>query len=199
MSAKRQPKVSFIDVLAEELRKDLRDDMKEKIRDEVRSELIREFGLSEAEARASNEIPPGPVSARERLELWLSANLSIGASRASNVRAATRPARGYQNETRRNEVPKSAPIQNRSESPKAEPRKAHLLDVEDTAAIEFFRREGCELSTDFTVGELKTAYRKLALKLHPDRHSGDDEVARRRWDLRFQQLVAVTERLTRHF
>lgn len=49
------------------------------------------------------------------------------------------------------------------------PRKPHVLNVEQTLAFEFFRRETPELNPGFTLREVKMAYRKSAMVHHPDR------------------------------
>ena len=58
---------------------------------------------------------------------------------------------------------------------KAPPRPKgvpHKLNEKQTIAMTFFINEKMFLLEDFTVDELKKAYRKLALVKHPDTHSG---------------------------
>ncbi len=174
---------NFMDVLAEELRKDLRAD--------VRAELLAELGLEPA--AAARELFPSPAtSARERLDLWLSAKFG------AKSMGAAKTARSYP-KTAAHEDPRPGKAATGARPATDEgPRTTHALDAEDHAALEFFRREGRPLTDDYTEFELKAAYRKLALKLHPDAHAGEDERDRHRWAARFQQLVELTERLGRH-
>ncbi len=58
---------------------------------------------------------------------------------------------------------------------KAEPTPPHQLDGESLAAFLFFQNIGLALSENFSRGELKTTFRKLALRLHPDQQ-GDAQL-----------------------
>lgn len=54
---------------------------------------------------------------------------------------------------------------------KERPLPPHALNVFQKAACVFFREQGAPLSPRFSQKELKGAFRKLALRLHPD-HGG---------------------------
>ena len=52
------------------------------------------------------------------------------------------------------------------------PRKKHSFNPKQLKAVEYFKLLGWSLRVDFIEPELKSAYRDLARKLHPDRKSG---------------------------
>jgi len=52
------------------------------------------------------------------------------------------------------------------------PRVKHVLSEEQSMAFAYFLNWKLGLRQDFTDKELKKIFRKLALKLHPDRNQG---------------------------
>lgn len=56
----------------------------------------------------------------------------------------------------------------RYQAPPPPPRKAHVLTESQKSAVEWFRTQGETLVEGFNSKELKTAFRRLALKMHPD-------------------------------
>jgi|GEM_PF-5918122 len=57
--------------------------------------------------------------------------------------------------------------------PTPRPRPAHPLSEAQTQALRFFQESGnSELQNNYTLSELKTAFRHLALRFHPDRPQG---------------------------
>jgi hypothetical protein len=76
---------------------------------------------------------------------------------------------------------RTSPPSNATPRPARKPaRPSRTLTTRQRQALEAFVELGAELTADFTPGELRSAYRRLALKYHPDRHAAgsDDEKAR---------------------
>lgn len=57
---------------------------------------------------------------------------------------------------------------------KERPLPPHKLNIFQSAAAGFFREKGQELSPRFSARELKSAFRRLAMRLHPD-HGGSTQ------------------------
>ena len=195
----REP-LSFMEALEAELRK------------EIRAELLAEFGGGEA-LDAATPAPSPTLSAAERMELWLSANSGVrvfkntrkqeykgGTSNFDNSHAARAPAPVTQPTVL--DAVREAVIAAQGfvdDAVKPAVRPAHELDVMDIAALEFFRRNGVSLRENFDESDLKSAYRKLALKFHPDRHANASAFERKRCGELFSQASEQTKRLSRHF
>lgn len=54
-------------------------------------------------------------------------------------------------------------------------RPKRVLTARQRRALEGLIELGADLTPDFTAAELRSAYRRLALKYHPDRHSASSE------------------------
>ena len=59
-------------------------------------------------------------------------------------------------------------------------RPARPLSDRQRQALTAFVELGARLTADYTAGELRSAYRRLAMEYHPDRHPGSTESQRAR-------------------
>lgn len=79
--------------------------------------------------------------------------------------------------------------------PKGRRRTRHL-SADDRASLDLLRRSGAALlGDDFTIAELKIAYRRLAFQLHPDQHQAAGAEERRELGRRFSLVHAAYRRL----
>lgn len=174
-------KKSFIEVLEAELRT------------QIRAELMKELA-------AAN--PGGAVhgsGAALDLGVFVDLNTPRTGTKKPHSKSAAHAYRNPRqpNRQRQKIVTQNTPAQDIEKRVEMR-RNAHSLDAEDIAALEFLRRNGANLSDDFHEGELKSAYRFLALRLHPDRHVGASERERLEWTQDFALLNDAIKRLARH-
>jgi hypothetical protein len=195
----REP-LSFMEALEAELRK------------EIRAEFEQEnAGASSQSASPTQDIASS--SAHERFELWLNARVAPRTHETPRTAAFG----GYRSQAKikSEHVGSSEKVSARIRVTEAVAQAvaaahefvttasaakhiAHNLDVMDIAALEFFRRNGVALSEGFDESELKSAYRKLALKFHPDRHTSASERQRGELSVQFTQATEQAKRLARH-
>jgi hypothetical protein len=77
------------------------------------------------------------------------------------------------------------------------PRRARRLTPVQQQALECLRAFGCPgLEADFTVAELKSAFRALVLRYHPDRHPGSGEAERAQLSRAFAGICDAYHTLT---
>jgi hypothetical protein len=82
--------------------------------------------------------------------------------------------------------------------PEAQPRPVRTLTAGEKAALDVLRSLGCvTLVNDFTDAELKTAFRFLALRFHPDRHPGSTDEERAELARTFARIAEAYRTLTR--
>jgi hypothetical protein len=72
---------------------------------------------------------------------------------------------------------------------------ARRLDPSDRHALDTFRDLGADLGIDFTVEELRRAFRQLAQAYHPDRHPDAGMLEVRQYSAAFSSLNASYRRL----
>jgi hypothetical protein len=73
-------------------------------------------------------------------------------------------------------------------TPPPERRPARYLESRARKALAVLRRTGADLPDDFAIGELKTAFRHAARRLHPDAHPDADPWLLQRLGAGFAEL-----------
>lgn len=161
----------------------------EVLEEQIRADLRKEIE-AEVRARLNEELPKDPqssakTSAFERLETWLASHLT----RPTFSHQTTRAYRTYASRSHQQTPPKSEPSSQQHET------VYEARSVEEICAIELLRRHGARLENRFTATELKTAWRRAALKTHPDRFTTSDAVTQTRMAAIFRELCAAYELL----
>jgi hypothetical protein len=158
--------------------------LREEVRKEVLTELSAEFQVAGAapisEPTAQQQACDKNQVASENLELWLASHVSTKGFRpkAKNAYQSPKPFNQASAE-------KQTPLL------KSAPRRE--LNAEEVIALEFFKRQGSILQNDFSEADLKTAFRKIALRTHPDRNMDKPSVERIRLQETFTHAHECTE------
>ncbi len=92
-------------------------------------------------------------------------------------------------------TPFAAPVRSRRRPGMTSRRAARRLDSGDRRALDTFRDLGADLGIDFTVEELRRAFRQLAQAYHPDRHPDAGVLEARQYSAAFSSLNASYRRL----
>jgi hypothetical protein len=176
---------------------------------QIRKELLREMGEPSQDKGSKTAIPAiesANVTQAQQLELWLTLNLKLQTKTHFYHAARSKAA-----QTKTQVVSELALAQAARPAPQTEPetspetlqettnrteRKAYIQTPEQVLAVAFFKREGFELGESYRESELRTAFRKLALKLHPDRHNQKEPALQRDYQERFAKLTECTEILS---
>ena len=74
----------------------------------------------------------------------------------------------------RTEAFKSNVVKNPYPRPVTKPRPVHNLNEEQRRALQFLRKLGTRLEDNFSKSELKSTYRQMMKKLHPDIPGGSE-------------------------
>ena len=162
---------SFIEVLEAEIRADLRKEMQ-----------------SEVQFRTQASAPSQGLHAAGRLESWLASH--VGPITFAKPLAA----RKMYGSVNVKAAPKAtaAATKTRSEKP-----VFTASTVEEMIAVEMLTRySSITLATSFTEDELKSVWRKAALKTHPDRFAGEDQITQMRMTVLFRELAEAYACLT---
>lgn len=179
---------SFFEILENQLRKDLRAE----IEAEVRAEMSKNQNTNRHPYR------DGTLQAQAAsgtAESWLASHLGKTlfsrrqeARKAYQSKPIARPQATVVNQSANQSVDRSV-----------EP-SIHLSTTEDLVAIEFLRRHsGIKINETLTRSELKQAWRKAALKTHPDRYIEADSITQARMKAIFQEICTAYERIESHF
>ena len=177
---------SFIDILQDQMRADLRKEVEE----EVRRELGRE-GLRHDEGAASRHQAAAKAG---RIETWLTTHLEAAVfQRQSQGRAAYHKAGPAKSNSEK-------PNLKVEKSPEATEIRLHARTLEQLTALELLRRHsGARIPDSFTEQELKGAWRRAALKSHPDRFAQADATTQALASALFRELAEAYDLLARLF
>lgn len=165
---------SFIEILSDRIKKDLKKELFPSENDVFPSE-----NLSQNTKKGTFSYEKTPNPAVNGLDsLWIS---PLSQQKIHFFQGA----KMAQQQTLRRAYPSSPTLKTRT------PRRSHQLSEEQNRAWNYFLKWKTGLSLDFTEKELKSVFRKLAHKLHPDRPGGSS--------LHYQELKKNYETLTQVF
>lgn len=145
--------------------------------------------------RVRETATPATSHKADQVGLWLSL-------RMNHSLAASKPKSAYQQDSKvpRSSRPQAAPAIRQlpsSHQPSATEKFVERLGtvetIEQTIALEFFNREGSKLKATFPESELKSEFRKIAMRIHPDRHTNATSEELKSYSSRFQTLVESAE------
>jgi hypothetical protein len=170
---------SFIEVLEEQIRTDLRREIEAEVRAEMKSS-----------ASAPTESSPAAEAMAGRFEVWLATHVG----RTSFARKATYAKSGTRPMAREAAPAPAAPV-----AP-LEPARVRATTVEEICALELLlRHSGSRLETEFTEAQLKSVWRRAALKSHPDRFVAQEALVQLQKAALFRELASAYETLERLF
>ncbi|MES2964019.1 MAG: J domain-containing protein [Bdellovibrionota bacterium] len=163
---------SFIEVLEEQIRTDLR----REIEAEVRAEMKKSTNTAQ-------DSSPRIDAMAGSLETWLATHVgrTSFARKATYAKSAARPV------AREETPPPVAP---------AASLRVRAKTVEEICALELLlRHSGSRLGTEFTETELRSVWRRAALKSHPDRFVGQEALVQLQKAALFRELASAYETL----
>jgi hypothetical protein len=166
--------------------------LKDQIRSELRKELESEWALKSSQAA-------GPKPAKVRSSPWLSAESSLQSWLNAKVEKSEfgvtdRAKRAYKS-------PQDSSVTTcKKPDPVTSEPLAHATSPEAAFAVEILSRfSGTKLPDSFTMNELKTVWRRAALKTHPDRVAQSDLISQARATALFRELSEAHELLEELF
>ncbi len=178
-----QSSKSFIEVLEAEIRADLRK--------EIEAEVQSRYGVAPGSRTSPYEVAPSAaVHAAGRLETWLASHVGpITFARSSRT--------AYGSSAKRSTPAPESVLS----KPAAQPNASTVVRFSASTAAELFaieilnRQSPTPLASAFTEDELKAVWRKAALKTHPDRFAGADQITQTRMTVLFRELAEAYETL----
>ncbi len=197
-SSRNSSQKSFIEILEDQIRTDLRAEIEAEVFQRLASKSSLHAGPDlNSEASGITTQAPG-----RDLETWLLPRLKKTVFTSSSLAQKTYAQKGSSDPHRLNNTEQTAQTKrksthsNSSHSTRSVPVKYTAQTVEELCAIEFLRRHGDpNLKATFTHDELKGAWRKAALKCHPDRFAQSDTVTQARMTALFRELIAAYDLL----
>ena len=152
--------------------------LEEQMRNEIRAELEREFT---AKQKASKPVDLAEAKAGQ-FQTWIASHVEKTYFTPSAKKAYGSTARKGQ------EAPRA------SAAPRSQTRPSRELTLEQILSLELVRRHsGVFLEENFNESELKSAWRRAALKSHPDRFEGADQITQARATALFRELSKAYE------
>jgi hypothetical protein len=157
---------SFIEVLEDEIRTDLRK--------EIEAEMT---------GRNGERAPSAAVHAAGRLETWLASHVGPVTFKTAKKNAYGAP-----------KARAKAPVAAIHAISASSPRVFTATTPAELFALELLNRQSpIALNISFTEDELKSVWRKAALKTHPDRFAAADQITQTRMTVLFRELATAYE------
>lgn len=137
------PNPNFIDILSEK----------------IRAELLKELELSEEKTpnQSAKTAMDTPANKSAGGDSFTKENFLKTTESSLLGQIQSQQFRPKFNSTKYQEMRKVPP-----------PRPAHQLNKAQAVALQYFKSHGFELAANFSIKDLKGAFRKIALKIHPD-------------------------------
>lgn len=173
---------SFLEILADELRQEVRQELRDEVRQQLEEEARAKSQRDSQAGARRNDSAKVERGLSDQMDIWLRTHFdSVNVSKAGLGRKAyARP------QTARP----------REESSRNAEARVRIDSADALFALELLRRHGgVDLGHELTLTELKAAWRRAALKTHPDRFAQDDVIAQARAAARFAELSEAYEML----